>query len=224
VLAALAAEPATIVGLDFAFSWPRWYLDERGLDGPEDAWAHAAALAGLPSRELPAPFWGAGIRRLADAGLDGRERLRLTETAREPAAAGARSTFHAGGNGTVGLQSIRGMPFLAWLRRAGVRIWPFDAPAPGAPVAVEIFPRMIARGLAPSGGRGAAFRGRVVEALPEAALAGVAGARGAALASQDAFDAAVSAIALSRDGAAGLAAPAGPAPPSEGWIWGARLL
>ena len=60
------------------------------------------------------------------AGLEGRERLRLTETAPEPAAAGARSTFHAGGNGTVGLQSIRGMPFPAELRRAGVAVWPFD--------------------------------------------------------------------------------------------------
>ncbi|HSJ73987.1 MAG TPA: hypothetical protein VK904_06695, partial [Miltoncostaeaceae bacterium] len=66
---ALEAEPATIVGLDFAFSWPRWYLDARALATVDDAWAHAAALAGRPARELPRPFWGAGVRPLADAGL-----------------------------------------------------------------------------------------------------------------------------------------------------------
>jgi hypothetical protein len=220
VLDAVAAEPSTIVGLDFAFSWPRWYLDERGLPGPEDAWAHAAGLAALPSRELPRPFWGAGIRPLVAAGLEGRERLRLTETAPEPAAAGARSTFHAGGNGTVGLQSIRGMPFLGELRRAGVRIWPFDAPAPGAPLVVEIFPRMIARRLAPGRARGGAFRALVTAAVPEDALAGVAGAGDLALANQDAFDAAVSAIALSRCGKAAPEAPAGGAAECEGWIWG----
>ncbi len=223
MLDAVAAEPSTIVGLDFAFSWPRWYLDERGLPGPEDAWAHAAALAALPSRELPRPFWGAGIRPLVAAGLEGRERLRLTETAPEPAAAGARSTFHAGGNGTVGLQSIRGMPFLAELRRAGVAVWPFDAPDPGSPVVVEIFPRMIARRLAPRPSiRGPVFRARVVEALPDGALAGPPRARDLALASQDAFDAAVSAIALSRGPGAGLLAPAGEVVAREGWIWGVR--
>jgi Protein of unknown function (DUF429) len=223
VLDALAAEPATIVGLDFAFSWPRWYLDARGLGDPEGAWEQATTLAPLASRDLPRPFWGAGIRPLREAGLDGRETYRVTERAADAASAGARSTFHAGGNGTVGLQSIRGMPFLRELRRAGAAVWPFDAPAGTAPVVAEIFPRMIARGLAPPfAGRGAAFRARVVGALPEAALGRVAGARDRTLASQDAFDAAVSAIALSRDPAAGLTAPAGEPVCREGWIWGVR--
>jgi hypothetical protein len=223
VLAAVDAEPSTIVGLDFAFSWPTWYLDAEGLAGAADAWERAARLAVLPARELPPPFWGAGIRRLADAGLEGRERYRLTERAPGAAAAGARSTFHAGGNGTVGLQSIRGMPQLAELRRAGVAVWPFDRPARGAPVAVEIFPRMIARGLARGdGASAAAFRAAVVAAMPARTLAAVAGARERILAGQDAFDAAVSAIALSR-GETALEAPAGDAAGREGWIWGARL-
>jgi hypothetical protein len=222
LLAAVDAEPSTIVGLDFAFSWPRWYLDAAGLADAGAAWARAAELGALAARDLPRPFWGAGIRRLADAGLEGRERYRVTETMPGAAAAGARSTFHAGGNGTVGLQSIRGMPHLAELRRAGVAVWPFDAPRPGSPVAVEIFPRMIARGLAPGRARGAAFRAAVTAALPEGALAGVAGARARALAGQDAFDAAVSAIALSR-GETALEGPPGEAARREGWIWGARL-
>ena len=146
------------MGLDFAFSWPRWYLDAEGLADAADAWARAAELAALPARDLPRPFWGAGIRPLADAGLEGRERFRLTETAPAAAAAGARSTFHAGGNGTVGLQSIRGMPHLAELRRAGVAVWPFEAPRPASPAAVEIFPRMIAWAPAGARARGAAFR------------------------------------------------------------------
>jgi hypothetical protein len=224
LLGAVAGEPATIVGLDFAFSWPRWYLDEQGLAGPEDAWAHAGALADRPSRDLPPPFWGAGIRRLADAGLEGRERYRITETAPNAVAARARSTFHAGGAGTVGLQSIRGMPHLSELRRAGVAIWPFEPPVPGRPVAVEIFPRMIARALRPRGaGTGAGFRSGVLGALGSAALAGVSGAGDRALASQDAFDAAVSAIVLARDGVGGLTPPAADAADREGWIWGARL-
>jgi Protein of unknown function (DUF429) len=223
LLRALAAEPATVVGLDFAFSWPRWYLDARGLATAEEAWAHAAALAGRPARRLPPPFWGAGVRPLAEAGLEGRERLRLTEATPDALAAGARSTFHAGGAGTVGLQSIRGMPFLATLRRAGAAIWPFDSPGRAAPLVVEVFPRMIARRLArPRGARGAAFRARVVAALPPTALAGVPAARDRVLANQDAFDAAVSAIALSRHPGAGLTAPAGEPVRREGWIWGAR--
>jgi hypothetical protein len=223
VLDALDAEPATIVGLDFAFSWPRWYLEAQALAGPQEAWAHAGALAGLAAAALPRPFWGAGIRPLADAGLAGREAFRATERSPDAAAAGARSTFHAGGNGTVGLQSIRGMPFLSVLRRAGVAVWPFDAPAPGGPAAVEIFPRMIARRLARAGSRGAAFRAEVLAGLPHRAFAGAPGARERALAGQDAFDAAVSAIALSRDAAAGLVAPAPAVADREGWIWGARL-
>ena len=133
LLDAVAAEPSTIVGLDFAFSWPRWYLDARGLPGPEDAWAHAAALAGLPARELPRPFWGAGDPAARRGRPRGARAPPPHRDGPEPAAAGARSTFHAGGNGTVGLQSIRGMPFLAELRRAGVAVWPFDAPRSPAP-------------------------------------------------------------------------------------------
>jgi hypothetical protein len=224
LLRAVADEPATIVGLDFAFSWPRWYLDDRGLTGPEDAWAHAGALAGRPSRDLPPPFWGAGIRRRADAGLDGREPYRVTETAPSAAAAGARSTFHAGGAGTVGLQSIRGMPHLAALRRAGVAIWPFDRPVAGAPVAVEVFPRMLARALVPDGGRGRGFRARVVDGLGREALA-VRGARDLALTNQDAFDAATSALALSACSARDLelVGAAAAAARREGWIWRADL-
>jgi hypothetical protein len=222
LLAALDAEPWTIVGLDFAFSWPRWYLDAEGLADAGDAWRRAGELAVVPARLLPRPFWGAGIRRLADAGLEGRERYRLTETTPGAVAAGARSTFHARGNGTVGLQSIRGMPHLAELRRAGVAVWPFDVPRARSPIAVEIFPRMIARRLAPGGASGVTFRAGVVGALPVAALAGVALARDLALANQDAFDAAVSAIALSR-GEIAPEAPVGEAAAREGWIWGARL-
>jgi hypothetical protein len=222
-LAAIEREPATLLGLDFAFSWPRWYLRRERLSAPEEAWARAGALAALPGRALPRPFWGAGVRRLADAGLDGRDPLRLTERSPDAAAAGARSAFQAGGAGTVGLQTIRGMPHLTALRRAGVAIWPFDDARRGTPAAVEIFPRMLARALAPPGaGRGAAFRAAVVGALPAEALAAVPGARRRMLASQDAFDAGVAALALSRDPGAGLRAPRGEPVVSEGWIWAAR--
>jgi hypothetical protein len=104
-----------------------------------------------------------------------------------------------------------------------VAVWPFDRPGAGAPTALEIFPRMLARRLAPPGGpRGAAFRAAVLAALQPAAIGAVAGMRDLALANQDAFDAAVSAITLSRDPAAGLIAGDAAAAGLEGWIWGAR--
>jgi hypothetical protein len=202
VLALVRAEPRTVVGLDFAFSLPAWYLDERGFATAAEAWAWAAhearaGPAGWP-RSLPPPFWGPGIRRRPPelAGAGARRALRRTEE--RSAVAGARplSTFQLTGAGSVGAQALHGMALLGVLRAGGLAMWPFDAPR--MPLAVEVFPRLLARdrtGDAASRLRGRAFREAVVDRLGPAVHAG----RGALLRSnQDAFDAAVSALALAR--------------------------
>ncbi len=51
------------------------------------------------------------------------------------------SAFKIAGSGHVGTGTIRGMPELARLRKAGARIWPFDAPQSGRSLVVEIYPR-----------------------------------------------------------------------------------
>jgi hypothetical protein len=212
------ATPATVAGLDFAFSWPAWYLDARGLRDPAATWSHAGELALLRGRDLPRPFWGANVRPKAEAGLGRRPVYRATERAAIAAGAGVRSTFQAGGNGTVGLQSIRGMAHLGELRAAGVRVWPFDDAPPGRPLALEIFPRMLARSLV-QGARstGAAFRAEVLEAVAD----DLGDHRATMLGNQDAFDAGISAIVMwrRRRELAGLRAGTG-AHAREGRIWG----
>ena len=53
-----------------------------------------------------------------------------------------KSVFQIGGSGSVGTASLRGMPMLLTLRKAGFRIWPFDSPAAGQPLVVEMYTRL----------------------------------------------------------------------------------
>ena len=99
------------------------------------------------------------------------------------------------------------MPELLVLCDCGVTIWPFDLPR--LPVAVEVFPRALARLLAPEA------VGVTGAGLPHRAIAVHAGAFGdlahVARANQDAFDAAVTALALGRARGPGRPAQRGPA-------------
>lgn len=124
-------DPRTVVGLDFAFSFPRWYCEQQGWASAREVWTavaeHGEALMAGP------PFWGRDGPRPALAG----DALRRTE--RE--AGTAKSVFQVGGAGAVGTASIRGMP---WLLALGFSVWPFDEP--GWPRVVEIYPRVLVRG------------------------------------------------------------------------------
>lgn len=74
---------------------------------------------------------------------------RATESALPPIrGVQPKSTFQIGGAGAVGTGSIRGMPFLATLRRAGFAIWPFVDPR--LPLALEIYPRLLTRAVTKS--------------------------------------------------------------------------
>jgi hypothetical protein len=182
LVARAADDPPAVVGFDFSFSLPAWFLDRRGLRGAPELWAAAAVDGERWLRECAPPFWGRPGRRRPDG-----EQLRATEAAM--AAVGGirpKSTFQIGGAGSVGTGSVRGWPALVRLREAGFAIWPFDVPA-CPPVAVEIYPRVFTGPVVKSS---ASARAGVLAALPP-------GLRDRAVASEDAFDAAVSALAMS---------------------------
>ena len=125
-------DPDLAVGLDFAFSFPDWYVRELGVDA-RGLWELAAREGEGWLEEVRAPFW----RRARDEALRGREALRRTD--REVGAA-PKSVFQLVGAGQVGTGTIRGLPLLDRLARAGFSIWPFEDARP--PVVVEIYPRL----------------------------------------------------------------------------------
>ncbi len=134
ILDAAAADPALVVGLDFSFSMPAWWLDVCGLASARDLWSDTDRLEAWLAECSP-PFWGRpGHRRPVSTGGSP---LRLTEQA-APGRPG--SVFQIGGAGAVGTASLRGMPTLAVLRAAGFAIWPFDPWT--LPVVVEVWPRL----------------------------------------------------------------------------------
>ncbi len=113
-LTGLADRGPTVVGLDFGFSFPRWWCEQSNWKTPEAVWRAAAAHA-EPWLESPgAPFWGRpGVAR----NLETERRLRRTE---QEVAGPAKSVFQIGGAGAVGTGSIRGMPMLLALAGGGV--------------------------------------------------------------------------------------------------------
>lgn len=176
---------AAVVGLDFNFSFPRWFLDERGIRRVEDLWRLAGRdgegwLAGCQP-----PFWGRPGRTRPDLP----EHLRVTERAVGPVAGiRPKSVFQIGGAGAVGTGSVRGMPHLLTLRDAGFAVWPFDRPA--LPMVVEIYPRALTGPVNKSSAEARRAHLALWD-LPADLLAD-------AVSSEDAFDAAVSALVMSR--------------------------
>jgi hypothetical protein len=136
-----AREPRLVVGLDFAFSFPRWFLDERGLASARELWERVARDGEQWLASCPPPFWGKPCVPRPPP-VDGRSEWRVTEHANLLVGGiGPKSIFQIGGAGTVGTGSLRGMPYLRELQDAGFSIWPFDPPR--LPMAVEIYPRYL---------------------------------------------------------------------------------
>ena len=190
------ADPRLVVGIDFAFSLPVWFLDrcafENGMGVPE-----AAAEGWL--RDCPPPFWGRCGRRRGPE-----PQHRRTEELVVPR---AKSVFQVGGAGAVGTGSLRGFPLLRRLRREGFAVWPFDAPS--LPLALEIFPRLLT--------------GPVVKSRPGARARYLAerGWPAAGAVTEDAFDATVSALRMDEHAAqlAALEREPDPILHREGRIW-----
>jgi hypothetical protein len=201
--------PGLVVGFDFSFSLPAWFLRERGFDRARDLWNAATAEGEAWLHACEPPFWGRRGRPRPDLP----DHYRRTEAALAPVGGiRPKSSFQVGGAGSVGTGSVRGFPTLARLQDAGYAIWPFDAPA-RPPLAVEIWPR--------------SCTGAVVKSDPAARAAHLdtrfptfaPSWREAAVGSEDAFDAAVSAVVMSRHEEQLRALPAVDGARLEGWVW-----
>ena len=208
-----AAQPQLAVGLDFAFSLPAWFLQERGYATAAQLWDDVETCERWV-RECPAPFWGRGAQPTRPVSLDPGQRLRRTaKEVFETYRVRPKSVFQLGGAGTVGTGSLRGMRALSRLRAHGFAVWPFDSPR--LPVVVEIYPRLMTDGtrLSDAASR-RAFLDR--QRWPERMESRVVASN-----DRNAFDAAVSALAM-----AGHAGELGALPPArdrtdqlEGRIW-----
>jgi hypothetical protein len=173
-----------VVGFDFAFSFPAWFIEQLALTSAPDVWAHVATYGEQWLAQCEPPFWGRpGRRRPAQV----QPALRRTDAA-VPRTAGVapKSIFQIGGAGAVGTGSLRGMPVLHQLHTAGARVWPFTES--GTPLILEIYPRLLTGPVHKSNpvARAALLDQRYPQLSTEHRLLAVA--------SDDAFDAAVSAL------------------------------
>jgi hypothetical protein len=236
-LIALAREtPRMVVGLDFCFSFPAWFVrGEMGcVDGPA-FWDLVAGgqgeqwlARGNPDRRFwgkhpkPAEFTGDGLHRMLRAtDIDCKLAARIPEAERAERVRGIgpKSVFQIGGAGSVGTASLRGMPVLKRLRDAGFAVWPFDRAE--LPMVVEMYTRL---NTGPVRKSNAAARAEYLRAKRSEDAAYAALSRGVmerARGSEDAFDALVSCMAMTarRGELAGLAMPLDPVYKVEGWTW-----
>jgi predicted nuclease with RNAse H fold len=198
LIEAAGQHESLVVGLDFAFSLPAWWLREQGFATVRDLWADSERLL----RDRPAPFWGAP----GSLALPVERRFRRTEAALRP----AKSVFQLAGPGAVGVGSLRGMPHLLELSQR-FSFWPFDPPS--SHQVLEIYPRALT---------GPVSKGRWRErhAYLERHVAGMPYLERAA-GSEDAFDAAVSALVMGAnvESLAALRQAADPTELLEGRIW-----
>jgi tRNA A-37 threonylcarbamoyl transferase component Bud32 len=197
---------SALVGIDFGFSVPAWYLESQGIPDAPALWSRMASLQDSRGettqwpRELDEPFWGPLIRT-KPALAPGATWFRATEeTARAMTGAVPKSVFQLSGAGSVGGQSVRGMPHLARLRDLGWSIWPFDAP--GHYSIVEVFPRALWQALSPTGGHADAqeMRETIIDDLWPEFFAGDRARFETLQSEQAAFEAAFTAWSLWRAG------------------------
>lgn len=182
----LAQTSEAAIGLDFAFSFPTWYLDQLGLSTAADLWAHVAEHGEAWLAACEPPFWG---RRGHARPVSEYPAYRRTEAAvPRHSGIGPKSIFQIGGAGAVGTGSLRGMPLLHRLHVAGATVWPFTSG--GWPVVFEIYPRLLTGPVRKSDP--AARELLLVERYPHLDRAH----HELAVQSEDAFDAAVSALVM----------------------------
>jgi hypothetical protein len=158
--------PRMVVGFDFSFSYPAWFLREMGIgsapefwrvvaDGQGERWLHRdcedvrfwGRAGSLRHGKKPAEFCGEHAHRMlrrAETVLKVRAEIADPLAAARIAGIAPKSVFQIGGAGAVGTASLRGMPGLLRLQEAGFRIWPYDQPElQRAPMVVEIYTRLM---------------------------------------------------------------------------------
>jgi hypothetical protein len=199
--------PHSVVGFDFAFSFPAWFIRQLGLADVREVWARVARDGEAWLATCEPPFWGRHGRRRPELGGPAFRQLEFSLQSR------GKSVFQIGGSGSVGTGSIRGMPVLAEISRAGASIWPFDPP--GWPRAVEIYPRLLTGPVVKSNPVArAAYLDRQTPGLDPIH-------RRLAVESEDAFDAAISALVMAAHTTelASLEINTDPVVQLEGQIW-----
>jgi len=232
--------PRMVVGVDFCFSYPAWFVREHGARSAVEFWEIVARHGERwLSRECAeARFWGrVGTRRSGkkpaefrgDAGTRRMLRLadcecKLAEQAAEPELVrgiAPKSPFQIGGAGAVGTGTLRGIPLLGRLRAGGFAVWPFDRAGAGVrlPMLLEIYPRLLTGPVKKSRRE---ERVRYLRAMTGRDVL-TPKARRAAEESEDAFDAAVSAVRMGarREEFARLRRLGDPIRQMEGKVWGA---
>jgi hypothetical protein len=199
-----------IVGFDFSFSLPAWFVRHLGHSDPAALWRQVEAEGEQWLTACTPPFWGKpGTHRP----IGTNEPFRHTEKRAMVGRIKAKSTFQLRGAGSVGTGSIRGMPHLIALREAGFTIWPFDPPSLWT--IVEVYPRLCTGPVTKSD---PAARARYVESSPwhlnPPQTEQVVG-------SEDAFDAAITALFMYDhvDDLRTLRQPTDVHSPMEGMIW-----
>jgi hypothetical protein len=131
----------TVVGFDFAFSFPVSFFRRRNIGVINQLWKIAEEEGENWMKSCAPPFWGRpGKKRPETHMTDG---FRRTDKDISVGHISPKSPFQIGGAGAVGTGSIRGMPILKRLHESGFSIWPFDEPA--SPMVVEIYPRLLTR-------------------------------------------------------------------------------
>src|SRR5262245_18910974 len=126
-----------VVGLDFSFSLPAWFLRERGYGSAPELWVASSVEAEAWLTDVRPPFWGTTGHPRPELPAH----LRVTEAALVVGSTAPKSTFQVSGAGSVGAGSLRGFPVLHRLRGAGFAVWPFDDAT--SPVLFEVWPRLL---------------------------------------------------------------------------------
>ena len=218
-LVELAREtPRMVVGFDFSFSYPAWFLRELGIasapefwrvvaDGQGERWLHKdcedvrfwGRVGPQRHGKKPAEFRGEHAHRMlrrAETVLKVRAEIADPLAAARIAGIAPKSVFQIGGAGAVGTASLRGMAGLLRLREAGFRIWPFDARSVKEPLVVEIYTRLMTGAVTKSSE--AARTAYLAKKRRESALFAGLSRRVLAKAkgSEDAFDALVTAMVM----------------------------
>ena len=208
VIARAAADPEMIVGLDFSFSFPAWFVRHHGARDVAAFWEIVEREGESWLASCRPPFWGRpGAKR-----PDGPDQLRATDRAFRPVGGiRPKSVFQIGGAGAVGTGTIRGIPHLLRLQRAGFAIWPFSPP--GQPLVIEAYPRAMTGPVNKSS--------RTARAAFLDGWAVPPGLRRHAERSDDAFDAAITALRMSRhtEELGALQQTSDPVARLEGSIW-----
>ena len=216
---AIQSQENLVIGLDFAFSFPQWYLEWRKLSSVCELWELAGEEGGDWIQNMTCPFWD-GQKSMKPEGFSRDTSLEYRETEREIADlklpdAKPESVFKLVGHKQVGRGSILGQPFLLLLQDAGAAIWPFDIPK--IPVVIEIYPRLLT-GKVKKTDRGARID-YLTREYPDLNLSNSPARE--MVESDDAFDAGVSALVMSAhaDGFARLERATKPPKSLEGEIW-----